>query len=245
MNKFSIKEVLEKLNINRSTFYRYIQSNDILRQKRTKFKNKFFYTESFIEEFRNLLTNETPFEQKETIKQETEVETKKDSNLLSELKENYIGQLKELKNDKKDYKRQIETLQDQLSNQLSKNTEQTSKIESLLLKLLEISGDTKKLENKESLNSEVILKEVKDKIEKNNDIIKNDKKDNSYLKNQLEQANSKTKEFSSYINERNKLLNKLKKEYSSLKFFQVLKKAKLKKEIEQANNINFKFIQYI
>jgi hypothetical protein len=270
MKNYSIKEIIELLKIDRSTFYRYIKNNDVLKENRIKIKNKFFYNEKFLKNFESVLFNETEKDslktvatdetvkteknetKKDSLKTDKTVETVKDnsdnlkffeSNFINELKIQYLDQINDLKQDKNQLNLDKEILQKQLNNQIEINLNNTNKIESLLLNLLKITNK-KELEHKEEIkevNPEVIIKEVQKTVEEKNKV----ENKAVYYKNQLEQANQQAIEYKRFKDEKENLIEKLKEEYQKAKFFEILKKARIKKELEKAYLKGFDFVQYV
>ena len=257
---YTVTQVIENLDIDRSTFYRYIQNNETLRQLRQKKKNKYFYTDLFIKEFKTILKNKTvakAFKTETTV--ETIIEKNTETPLLSELKTQYENRIDDLKSqlDRSQdlHEKDKNYLQNELKSQILKNSEQTNKVETLLLQLLKITNENSMLENntktdeenikEKNIDSEKVIIEVQQNIEKS-------KKDNETkdikvetLTKQLESANNQAKQYKNFKNEKDSLIEDLKKEYNRTKFFQILKKSKLKKDIEKAYSKQFEFIHYV
>jgi len=253
MKRYRLNELLKKLEINKTTFYKYYaNSKDILDKKRYKEKNGFSYDDNFITLYRSLMNQDlqsSPNTDGQQDEHRTTSEQQPQKNeLLDELKNQYEERIKDLKG-------LLENSQNQFSEQLSKNSTQTDKIETLLIQLLKVTKESNMIENKtetkeedvkvEKIDPEKVIKEVKQTIEKNKQAKEEKLLESEILKLQLERANNQAKEYNKFKKEKDSLIENLKKEYNRTKFFQILKKSKLKKDIEKAYSKQFEFVHYV
>lgn len=238
---YNTKQLLAKLTTNKVTFYKYFNIHKSKLEKlRSKVNGTYSYSEEFIKGY-NELVNGCINQNEQQINSVNEVKTDANKLLLNELKSQYSEQIQELKQDK-------QFLQEKLSNQLDENKTQNQKIETLLIQLLKVSNDKNLIENKNLdpiQKSTEIVKEVKENLENSKKAKLEVVKEKEYLSKQLNLANEQAKAYQTFKKERAELIERLKAEYHKTAFIRVLKKAKLKKELEKAYEMQFNFIQYV
>lgn len=227
---YRTNELLKLLKTNKVTFYKYYNIyKKTLEKLRRKQGGIYFYNDEFIKVYKELISGKI-IENEQVNKINTSI----NQNVLDELKSQYSEQISELRQDK-------QFLQEKLTDELNKNTNQNSKVETLLIQLLKVSNNKNLIENK---NIDPIQKssEIIEEVKINKTKLK---KENKSYKISLCKSNEQLEEYNNFKNEKDDLLRDLKSEYNKLKFYNFMKKKKYQKKINEISSKEFQFIKYV